>query len=172
MEVLPWEKEKQWTDLVMPQAMEIIRKNIGQILDVYEASARDDQEKATDLLISTGTGQTACRFRRLSSVNGHRDLTIRTRARYSDETEIDKLQKGGVRWYFYAWTDGLKIREWMIVDVPKLIESGLIERQTEILNKDGTAFIAIPSALLKLRGCLLTSDLDYNVGEERPWYDR
>lgn len=90
----------------------------------------------------------------------HRDLTIRAWLKSGAPTELHKLLNGYADYYLYGWTKGWQIPEWMLVNLDKLRNSGLLHNQAVIRNRDGrTGFIAINWQVLKRAGCLV----DYHI---------
>ncbi len=71
-----------------------------------------------------------------------KDLTIRSRSKHGNETEIDKLKKGHGSFYLYAWLskDKNSLEEWMVVDINKLRPYLDNAHTKHMPNGDGTEF--------------------------------
>lgn len=148
-----------WSDGFLPEVRRILGMNALYLLEVAVASAQQDMKQATDMLVTvSGSIAVAVRLRR--PVYNHRDLTIRAIRSSGATTELEKIRFGAGDFYLYGWTQGLRVPEWMLVNLHNLRASGLLNRQWQIIrNKDRrTAFIAIPHTLLKQYGCVVNAE--------------
>lgn len=131
----------------------ILKSNAQYFINVSVANHEQDMKQATDFVVVIDGGEIAVRIRR--SKYSFRDLTIRSTCR-GYKTEIHKIREGWARYYLYCWTNSSgEISEWIFVDLNKVRDLGLLEGRNEIPNGDGTLFIAIPFAELRLKDCLL-----------------
>ena len=53
--------------------------------------------------------------------------------------------------------------EWLLIDVEKLRESGLLTKYKPIFNKDGTGFVPIPIADLVEHGCIINTNMSLDL---------
>lgn len=162
-----WDLDKDWADGYGAQIARIIKANVGALIDVRTASAEQDIKQATDLVVSVPAGEIALRIRREDCA--YRDLTLRYRRRgqtgWADNFEVQKILAGFARWYFYAWTKGRDIGDWMLVDLEIVRESGLIEdaidEGREKTNDDGaTTFTWLTRAELWGIGAIVAENTD------------
>lgn len=152
-----WQIDKKWSDKFLPEIKRILVKNAGAFLEVAIAPDEDDQEKATDLIVTVDSGQVAVRIRRDGYNKKYRDWTIRSYRTSGQKTELEKLQSGFARWYLYLWTEQDSVNDWILVDLDKARISGLLFKQRhQISNNDGTYFIAISISEIKRYGCLVS----------------
>jgi hypothetical protein len=155
-----YKDDRAWGDAFTDQAFRILTPFIPQCVELTLAPQYKDNKEATDFEIALKGGTIAVRLRRPSY--NFRDLTIRSRRANGARTELAKLQAGYAFRYFYGWTDERhNIREWILVDLDKVRQAGLLHRDwQEKPNKDGTTFfIAIPSQALDQAGCLIAKQL-------------
>jgi len=154
-----WQNDKAWADQFTRQIVEILRHNSAHILKIEVAPMEADSLHATDMIITVTGGNVAVRVRRDTS---YRDFTIRSARASGTKTELQKLREGFGDWYLYAWSQGDRITEWMLLDLHRIRQQGLLNREwPERLNKDGrTSFIAIPISVLALNACIVTKDMD------------
>ena len=137
-----------------PKICNIIEWNIAKIISIKPATFEDDTKRATDFVVLVEAGTVAVRIRRAHIK--FRDLTIRS---YNNghKTEIDKIKEKYVRYYLYCWTDESEnISEYLLLDIHKIVSSGLLENKEETHNKDGrTRFISITIDELQNNSCVL-----------------
>jgi len=157
-----WQVDKCWADKFIPEITKILTQNAGAFLDVAIANDQDDMEKATDLVVTVTSGQVAVRIRRDGYKKKYRDWTIRSYRNSGSKTELEKLRDGFGRWYLYLWTNNLMIVDWILIDLNRARESGLLfKKRHHIQNKnknggpDGTYFVAISIPEIKNHGCLV-----------------
>ena len=162
-----------WSDGYLGEIAKILRRNAHRILSIKVAGCNKDLKHATDMVIAVEGGDVAVRVRRAEYRKKWRDLTIRSWRAGGIKTELHKIKEGAGDWYLYAWSDGDKrLSDWMLVDLNKVRESGLLNRP-ERANKDGrTRFIAISDKELRRCGCMVseatdeTPVLDYTEWEQ------
>lgn len=148
------------------QMVEILRRNAFHVLRIETATEEQDMKQATDFTFRAKVGTVAARVRRHQSTGKkYRDLTIRSETLFGGRTEIDKLREGFGDYYLYAWqNETVQIGEYMIVDLNKVRESGLLYTpylQGPIPNTDGaTAFVWIPLQTLLDNGCVVCHTVD------------
>ncbi len=126
--------------------IKILRQNAMYFIDVEIADDHKDLTESTDLVVNIeGGADVAVRTRDKDNCQ-FRDFTIRSRVASGAKTELDKLREGFARWYLYAWELPKGAYEWILVDMDKVRESGILHEQwPEKPNRDGrTWFIAIP----------------------------
>lgn len=144
-----------WADRYLKDIARILKANAGRLIAIKVAPMTNDLEQATDLVISIEGGDVAVRVRRDCK---YRDLTIRAWRRSGTKTEIDKISSGFGRWYLYAWTDSKgKIVDWILVDLDKFRNSGLLEDNRRIIpNPDKrTGFKVYTINELSKNNCLI-----------------
>lgn len=150
-----WKSDKAWADKFLPDIIKILAKNAGEFIDIDEADIETDARMATDLVITIKGGQVAVRIRR-NGYGKYRDWTIRSRRDSGQKTELEKLQEGFARWYLYLWTTNSTIVDWILIDLNRVRDSGILQREyREISNGDGTHFIPIKTDTLKWHQCLI-----------------
>lgn len=92
------------------------------------------------------------------SASRFRDLTIRAKRESGTKTELDKIKEGFGDYCFYGLTEGDEIIDWILVDLEKLRQGGLLNRQRNLIpSPGGTYFIAIPQKELAEHGCIVVS---------------
>ena len=153
--------DKQWSDHFIPQVTRILQSNASKIISIEVAPPDADAERATDMTIKVVGGNVAVRVRR--DATRFRDLTIRSRRSSGRKTELEKIREGFADWYLYAWTINGTISEWVLVDLGRVRESGLLDKpRKEIPNKDGTTFfVGIPIAELEQNSCIVSGCTKY-----------
>lgn len=146
-----------WSDGYLPEVRRVLAANAIHLLDIDVATFHQDVKEATDMLVTVrGVKAVAVRLRRAQYPQ--RDLTIRAERKSGATTELEKIISGKGDFYLYGWTWDMQIAEWMLVDLHRLRESGLLQDSQLIPNRDGqTAFIAIPYYRLAARGCVVNS---------------
>lgn len=137
-----WVLDKKWADTCWSDVEAIIRRVAGQIVTVAPSGQEDDQKRARDYIVASGT--IACRLRRPT---GFRDVTIRcSRPRSGNVTELEKFIRGDVAWMLYGWSTSTgRIEEWVFLDVARVVEERLYRNREPIRNYDGSSeFISLP----------------------------
>ncbi|MHB8842160.1 MAG: hypothetical protein ACYC56_10340 [Candidatus Aquicultor sp.] len=150
--------DRSFSDKYIAQAFGILSLlPAGLFVDFEEASFESDIKEATDVIaVANGRYRIPMRFRRPHKT--YRDLTIRSSRPTGIKTELQKIKEGFGDYYFYGWTEGDTIIEWMLVDLDKLRASGLLEKsRREIPSPDRTYFIAIDRNELEEHGCIIAS---------------
>ena len=142
-----------WQLKQMEDIKDILKSQAIYIIDIEVSTPEEDMKQSTDLKITITTGDIAVRIRRDIP---WRELTIRAFSG-GNKTEIHKLRAGYGDWYLYLWTVKNKISEWILVDINKMREAGLLSEQRPIImNKDGyTGFVKYTIPELEYHGCLV-----------------
>lgn len=152
---LPWQRDKAWADRYEPVVKKILKANVGEMVAIDAAIDFEDQKQATDMVVRVPAGAVALRIRKDTT---KRDLTLRSRRTSGAKTEYRKIVKDGfARWYLYAWTDGDRIVDWMLLDLDKfracrvgVAKIPFTELCGEIANRDReTAFYFWPRKYLR-----------------------
>lgn len=147
----------------VPEVQAILKRHAMSFVKFEIADSEQDTQQATDLVIKVSGGAVGVRVRTFSSTgNRYRDLTIRTRSRYGQRTEIDKLRDGWGDFYFYGWDNAQgHIDEYMLLDLAILRSAGLLNPPwDEKSNGDGTKFLSIKAEKLHQHGCVLVHTID------------
>lgn len=145
-----------WSDGYLPEVRRILSQNALHLVGLSVATFHQDVKEATDMLVTVGGSKgIAVRLRR--AMYGYRDLTIRAFRSSGTQTELEKIKAGRGDFYLYGWTDGMRIPEWMLVDLQRLRQSRLLDRQWRTIENTErmTGFIAIPYTALLSAGCLV-----------------
>ena len=144
----------RFSESYMSEIKEILKSNAMHIVKIEVASEQDDKKHSTDLKIRVSSGDVAVRIRR--SYQQFRDLTIRAKNGNS-KTEIHKLRDGYADWYLYLWTDSGGICDWILVDIQKMRDSGMLSEARPVkINNDGyTGFYAYSILELQRVGALV-----------------
>lgn len=156
-----WKTDKDWANGYASIVIGIIRKHAGKIINIEPTDGVKDILQATDFIVKAEMGDIACRIRRPEYLERFGDFTIRHSRPTGTSTELEKIKAGFARWSFYAWavsdksSDGFK--KWLLVDLNRLRESGLLDERKPIPNPDGTSFIAISIPELVIFDCIVES---------------
>lgn len=111
------------------------------------ATLKEDTEQGFDAVLSFPDVKIPIRIRKHEYLK-YMDLTIRSKSKYNNKTEIDKLKEGFGDYYFYAWTDETKtskgnnnILTYMILDL-SVFRNTVLENPSikDKPNFDGTCF--------------------------------
>ena len=146
-----------------PQIKALLKQLAPYLLTIDVATPEQDMTEATDYVVSLlHGGHVALRIR--GAGTAYRDLTLRSRTRYSAPTELHKLLAGKADYYLYCWQQrgaDLRTADFMLIDLHALRASGLLlEQRHERLNADGTAFIALTWQQLQRAGCLVAARIN------------
>jgi len=167
-----WRQDKAEADRFFPQIQEIVRRFVGQIIEVRIGNIREDSKECTDYVIEVDieNGKIACRVRKEESIPSHRlyrDITIRSWRANGIRTELEKLFERHVRWYLYCWSIERDITAWVMWDVWKAIDAGILRKDIRVRkNKDGTTgFSVLTIEDLFVNECLVSSS--FMVGRLR-----
>lgn len=149
-------RDSLWATRFDEQLIAIIKEQASHIIQVRRATEKEDNSCEADLVLETSSGKILCRTR--SAKYYRRDLTIRCERPTGTVTELQKIESGAGRWYLYAWTNDNRITEWMLIDLDRLRQSGLIERWRRNIfsNPDKTKFIAIPRSEIHKAGAIVS----------------
>ena len=137
-----------------PQVERILKDNALHFINISVADKYKDMTQATDFVVKIDGGDVAVRIRRADCK--YRDLTIRSYNK-GRKTEIDKLRDGFGKYYLYCWENEKKeLSEWMLIDLDKVRESGLLDSKKTKMNKGyNTGFIAIDWLELQIIDCVI-----------------
>lgn len=148
-------RDWDWADQYWPQQRAIILHHLTLLAsDVRQASPEEDLQRGVDAVIYTSRGSVALRTRRPGV--WQRDFTIRSRRAGGIKTELDKWNEGiHPDWYLLGWArDSSFMDDWILIDVLKFIDSGLLTQADEMRNVDGrTWFKAVPAFRIDWAGC-------------------
>lgn len=155
---------------MMPQVQAILKKHAMHIIKIEMATSAQDTEQATDLVLRVESGSIGVRVRRLENFKNPswRDWTIRGRSAGGNRTEIDKLRDGWGDWYFYGWAKQGQIVEYMLFDLHKTRQAGLLNALTDrdlIPNSDGTKFFKIDARQLIAKECMVVHTINGYPGK-------
>ena len=155
-----WETSKRWADKYTPEITQVMREVAGQIIEVRVATEREDQERATDYVITVSSGDIGCRVREQFYWIKYGDVTFRCSRPSEHSTETEKIKAGCGHWYLYAWTERFdpgKFCAWVFLDLDKLRKHKLLDQPREsIANIDGSSdFISISLAELWKHDCVV-----------------
>ena len=155
---MAYEIDRAWADqpALIEQVRMILRRNAFHLIDFEISTPAEDARNGVDFNLSVRGGNVACRLRRANV--DFRDLTLRAYRSNGTRTELQKMADGSFTAlaYFYGWVDiEGTIAEWMLVDIQKVISSGLLNTRPIQHNTDQTTgFIAIPYLELDVSGYL------------------
>jgi hypothetical protein len=149
-----------WQQGYYGKVRSILRHWAGVFVDFSVAPEYQDQKQATDFVMNmqSNGASIACRIRR--NHIRFRDFTIRCRSLNGGITELEKLKRGFASWYLYCWEqkDGSINKHFMIIDMNRVRETGLLEIERRIItNTDSTQFIAIDIQELRANDCIIVS---------------
>ncbi len=146
-----------YTEAIRRQLITILKNHAAVFIEFEDASFEEDTQHATDMKIITKSKAIAVRIR--NSNCGFRDLTIRS-YNCGSNTEIDKIRNGDGDIYLYGWKNKENnITEYILIDIHKLRESGLIyENRSAQSNYDGTEFTIYSIDELEKTGCMIYKD--------------
>lgn len=164
----PWQQDKRWEEGYHGQVLSILGVLTPHLAEIKVASAEKDRANATDFEVTLSGGTIAVRLRRPECK--FRDLTIRALRDNGAKTELAKIKEGYAYRYFYGWTDQQrKIAEWILVNLDKVRETGLLEKPRQLRpNGDGTYFISIELRELYDAGCLITYQMNRKQRQVNP----
>lgn len=147
-----WEFSEKHIDKIKS----ILKNQAMHIVNIEVATVDEDLKKSTDLKVTITTGTVAVRIRRNNCK--FRDLTIRAFSG-NYETEIHKLRKGFAKWYLYGWLVNDEIKDWMLIDIDKMRNSGILNNDKNIImNYDNkTGFIIYTISELKSVNAIVSS---------------
>lgn len=144
-----WNSDYRWASTFDRQVKMAIGPHV-----IGNATAEDDMEKATDLVLVTDRVRIACRIRRWSVVAHAKyggQFTVRSGRDSGARTELSKILEGWGDLFFYGWGDPQtkRLREWHLIDLAVFRRhyaeskaSGKCIIADEINNRDGTRFVA------------------------------
>lgn len=158
-----YQEQRIQSDRYLDSFKDILERNSMHFLSMEVSDEYKDTQESTDMIIKIEGGDVALRVREPSCA--FRDLTIRSRSKWGNTTEIDKLKQGFGDWYLYGWGDGISnVNEYILVDLHKVRQFNLLDvKRNEIPNGDGTKFISIPIGELQMAGCIVSKKLSKNT---------
>lgn len=129
----------EWGINFIEQIKNILKSQLAHLVVIEVASPEEDMKQSTDMIIRLKAGNVAVRIRRDIP---YRDFTIRAYCN-GYKTELHKLREGFCDWYLYAWTKEEIIIDWVIIDINKMRNHGLLNEDKRIkMNFDNrTGFI-------------------------------
>lgn len=156
-----YEQDREWSDGFNESIQAILGDHLmKEIGKAVVAAPIEDMRRATDFQVVFSLKPTdlkvAARMRRVDQLR-YTDVTVRSWRLSGAETELAKFKEKAVRWFFYGWAGPGKnsIYSWVILDMDKVVSSGVLEGKEEIPNKGGlTKFIKITKAEIMARGLL------------------
>ena len=150
-----------WADGHLGEITRCLRSVAGEILNIHQATDKQDLYEATDyVVVIGGGGLVAVRVR--DANKPWRDFTIRASRPSGVITELEKLRTGYGRWYLYAWARGGVFEEWLLVDLDVLRSSGLLDRPERRRNRDGTQFLPLDIPAITTAGALIHYERGYD----------
>jgi hypothetical protein len=137
----------------------ILSVNIKEILfnsfNIDLSTNYEDCNLSYDMIF-TASIKISVRLRTYKYIN-YNDITIRSKSKCNQITEIDKLISGHGKIYFYGWLskDEQKIQKWIIVDIDK-IRNKLSTFGTWKNNNDNTSFKVYNFDFLKKHNAIIS----------------
>ena len=147
-----FERDKRWADGHRDEIDKVLRAVAARHVQVDESTFERDRTEAIDYEVELPETRVACRVRRISSCGKHRQLTIGTDAPPGGVSEATKLAGGQVDWYLYAWSDGDKFVQWMVVDMARVLRDGLLDNAMRVGDEvpwEEGAFLYIEASALE-----------------------
>ena len=135
-----YDKNRAFADSKETQMRDILlNMKAANFLNLRKGTPEEDMKAGSDMVLFGGNHAIACRVRR--TLRKENDLTIRS-YNCGHKTELEKLISGaaGVTRYLYCWCANKSgpIVKWMLIDMEKVLESGLLEdNRRDIPNPDG-----------------------------------
>jgi hypothetical protein len=132
----------------MPEINKIIKDNFKlfpQEITFIELSNPEEDTKESFDLVYKSKVEISIRIRNNTYLK-YADLTIRSKSKYGNKTELDKLIAGKGAIYLYAWKtiDNIRFESWILVDINKIRNVFSDYPIPDIYNNDGTAFKKYP----------------------------
>jgi len=160
-------ENKKWEEKHFAEAKLILESQLSKIVKISLATPEEDMTMATDAKIVLTGSSIALRVRRDT---GFRDFTIRAYNR-GNKTEIEKLREGYCDWYLYMWTVDDTVKDWILVDMNKMRQSGLLEEQRNVkMNRDNsTGFIAYSIQELEAYGLIVAKHINGDSSTNEVW---
>lgn len=142
----------------MPEINYIIKDNFRlfpQDVTHVELSTSDEDTKESFDLVYNSRIEISVRIRNNEYLK-YCDFTIRSRSKYGNLTEIDKIASGKGSIYLYAWKtkDNLALQTWLLVDINR-IRDELVNSGVQRYNSDGTGFRAYNVIWLSSRNAII-----------------
>lgn len=124
------------------QIRRILNKNSYMFTNFTESTIDQDMFECFDAVFSFPDVKIPIRIRNYS-YQKYLDFTIRSRTRYGNKTEIDKLKEGFGDYYFYCWLNesNVRIERYMIIDLNAFRKDVIHTPDSEMSNTDGSGFV-------------------------------
>lgn len=111
-----WEREKQWSDRLLPH----IKRILGEQL-ISEPPVEEDMRRNTDLIVlKLDAIRIACRVRRYQYLAAYGDeFTIRAALPSGTQTELSKIIEGWGQYLFYGFAtqEETELAAWVLGDL-------------------------------------------------------
>ena len=141
-----FKEQFEWQKRFIPEVVNLIAPHLIQV-----SSHEVDCNEAGDLVIRfPRNGTVAVRLRKPSASRYVGEMTLRSKTRYNNTSEVTKIVDGFADFYFYGHVDDAEnIWHWYLLDCQKM-RAEFIRRPhilhnamtRQIFNPDGTGFIA------------------------------
>jgi hypothetical protein len=149
-----WRTSKAWADGFWPEVKRVILAEVlPKIATVTIADFDTDAKRCTDYLITVNAGRIGCRIRSARYWQ-YADLTLRVSRPSGKETEVAKLHKGYVDWYFAGWGDDGQLTAWALIDVDRMLPLLDHPRRVYVNRTDGVQFMAVSLTELSQAGAI------------------
>lgn len=149
-------RDWDWANNYWAEQKSILLRHLAiKASDVRVGTADEDLHRGTDAVIYTTRGTVGLRTR--DAGVWQRDFSIRSR-RVGSLTELDKWRRGDrPDWFLISWArDATSLADWALIDVEKLLASGLLDVAEEKANHDGRTWAKyLPLWQLDTAGCLV-----------------
>lgn len=112
----PWQNDKRWSDVFLPEIKRILGENL-----IAEPPIEEDTERNTDLIVlRLDAVRVGCRVRRAKYQEqyGH-EFTIRAGRPSGVKTELAKIIEGWGDYFFYGFADeaSSRLTRWLLGDL-------------------------------------------------------
>lgn len=160
------DKIKEQQDRYFKTIRKILQRNVHHFSELIEATPKQDMEEGFDAVFRFNHIKVPIRIRGFYYAKKYGDITIRCRSQYDNDTEYHKIKKGFGDYYFYCWLteDESKIHSYLIFNINKFRQSGLINQHGEMHKNKGsylTSFYSYSVESLKKNDCLVIYECLY-----------
>lgn len=148
----------------MPEINKIIKDNFKlfpQDITFIELSTSQEDTKESFDLVYKSRVEVSIRIRNNTYLK-YADLTIRSKSKYGNKTELNKLIEGKGSIYLYAWKtiNNEYFQSWILVDINKIRSLFTDYVLPDRYNSDGTAFKYYPvSTIVAYEGLINSFNL-------------
>jgi hypothetical protein len=166
-----FDRAMSYSQKMMPECMDITKEHFN-VKAVAEAPPWEDMKNATDLQVKIDGKiiRLAVRVRKDKPDKEYRDLTLRLYIPPGHKTEYEKLltMENPPEYYLLAFGDENRLKEYAIIDIHKMIRSGLLQKNIEpdeeqhykgkavrVNSYDGNIFTCISLWDLTKAGCVV-----------------